>query len=113
MWAMSWDPWLAGRGQPGQGPFPAKSLARFWERATLSRTGEHETLLSERSVKPGELGQSIVLGRFHYIKRADGKEELYDWQADPSEEHDLTATERRPQELARLRASLEAKTKSE
>ena len=47
--------------------------------------------------------QSLVSTDHHYIKNGNGKEELYDWQADPWEQSDLSKTPRGLEKLAYFR----------
>jgi len=52
--------------------------------------------------------QSLVADRYHYIKNGDGHEELYDFENDRWEKHDLSRSGEGHQVLARYRVYLEA-----
>jgi arylsulfatase A-like enzyme len=54
--------------------------------------------------------RSILDQRFHYIRRGDGLEELYDYRADPAEALNLIAAPERQQDLGRLRGLLASTT---
>lgn len=49
---------------------------------------------------------SVIAGRYHYIRHADGLEELYDLDGDPYEEVDLAHAASSRAELARMRQRL-------
>jgi hypothetical protein len=52
--------------------------------------------------------KSLTLGSLHYIKNlGDGKEELYDFVADPGEERNLVDAESARRALEYFRASME------
>jgi arylsulfatase A-like enzyme len=99
-----------------QGPalFPGASLARYWN----NRNGDEpvaDPLLSGISFTPylparfpvskGDM-KSLVENDKHYIKNADGREELYHFVNDPAEEHDLVGSEATQPLLQRLRLQL-------
>ena len=101
---------------PGGAPtFPCGSLSRTWGDRGSSPGAGPSPILSEVSkgvrtpanepVSRGPL-KSLVLGEYHYILNGDGQEEIYDWQADPSEEHDLAGSERGRGILGDLRAAM-------
>jgi hypothetical protein len=85
-------------------PFPGKSLARYWTPLSSDRQPPEELVLSEVSLRmkvsrnpnrpPAWRGpmQSLVAEGKVYIRNADGREELYDLENDPSETHDLAAS---------------------
>lgn len=81
-------------------PFPGRSLARAWS----SPGGDSSDALLSELARPPEADpnggrspvcrgsmRSLVSGRWHYIQNGDGREELYDFSADPEESHDLAA----------------------
>ncbi|MDX1396053.1 MAG: sulfatase-like hydrolase/transferase [Gemmatimonadota bacterium] len=87
---------------------PGRSLARFW--GAPAPTGRMTPLLAE--IRPGirppptsplRFGAmvSIVDSGFHYIRRGDGAEEVFDFIADPTGTTDISAT--RADLVARLR----------
>jgi len=80
---------------------PGESVARYWNRRD-SMPDDQPPVRSEVTSLPrapkeypisrgGDL-TSLVTGRYHYIRNGDGKEELYDLEADPAEERDLANT---------------------
>jgi len=85
-------------GLQGDSPFPGISLRGYWDGSLdFNRLGKN-SLLSEVSpgyprpawypVSKGEM-RSFVVDRYHYIVNGDGREELYDFIADPSETNNL------------------------
>lgn len=99
-----------------EGRFPGASLSRYWQNTAEESNSAPDPLLSE--IYPGVGGQewyplakgevkSVVLGPYHYIREADGTEELYDLDNDPLEEKDLTISEEYSETLNELRASLD------
>jgi arylsulfatase A-like enzyme len=85
-------------GSAGAPVLPGRSLVGFWGQAPNSSQTGASPLVSEvrraRNAHPwyavsrGDM-QSIIVGRHHYIRNGDGREELYDVVADPSEKRDL------------------------
>ena len=76
-------------------PFPGRSLARFWSDADSARpladpllmeTGR-PILLTNQGREPAAKGpmSSLVASGMHYIRSADGSEELYLLESDPEE----------------------------
>ena len=61
----------------------------------------------ESAVAKGDM-QSIIVGRHHYIRNGDGREELFDIVADPWETVDLTRTEAGKATLVTVRAALDS-----
>jgi len=49
---------------------------------------------------------SIVLGSLHYIKKPDGREELFDFSDDPLEERNLASSDGSQRDLQRCRLAL-------
>ncbi|MBI4589580.1 MAG: sulfatase [Candidatus Rokubacteria bacterium] len=100
-----------------QGPpvFPGRSLARYWGESGPATDPAADLVLSEVAkdtrtppwypTAKGAL-QSLMLGRYHYIRSADGREELYDLHADPAEKHDLGASPEARQVLNQARSAL-------
>ncbi len=96
--------------------FPGTSLARYWDDGRDPGSRVTAPLLSEvegQSWKPkwypvqkGGM-KSLVVGRYHYIKNGDGREELYKFENDPWEKRDLAGSEEGRRALSQLRASLE------
>jgi arylsulfatase A-like enzyme len=100
-------------------PFPGKSLARYWTPVSSDRQPPEELVLSEVSLRmkvsrnanrpPAWRGpmQSLAAEGKVYIHNADGREELYDLESDPSETHDLAASNDATPVLERLRFLLQ------
>jgi arylsulfatase A-like enzyme len=76
---------------------PGESLAQHWR---AHGDCEEEPLLSEINVAPilvrrypaggRALIKSLIVGRYHFLKNPNGRTELYDYESDPAEEHNLT-----------------------
>ena len=96
----------------GGARLPGTSLSRYWNGALDLESAAGEPLLSELSGLPpthiqgpaskGNM-RSLVMGRYHYIRNGDGREELYNFEADPWEMHDLAPSEEGRLAIARLR----------
>lgn len=84
--------------------FPGRSLALYWGSARDSLRAPESPLLSEvnrprnspewYAVAKGDM-RSIIVGRHHFIRNGDGREELYDIVADPWETTDLSLEPRK------------------
>jgi arylsulfatase A-like enzyme len=102
-----------GRGAP----FPGRSLARLWAgngpadvaEPLLMEAGKPIALMNQgrEPVAKGPM-KAMVADGMHYIREADGREELYLLKTDPEEESDLAAYPFAAESLRRLRASLSA-----
>jgi len=78
--------------------FPGRSLARYWNGG--QDADDFIPILSEVNLAPlhphkfaagsKAITRSLVVGRYHYIKNHDGREELYDFINDPAEARDLS-----------------------
>ncbi len=102
----------------GGAQLPGNSLARYWESAGDLGRPVAQPLLSEVSTPPrahfpgwmpiskGNMN-SLVVDRYHYIKNGDGREELYDLEIDPLEQHNLARPEAGRRELGPFRVALE------
>ena len=85
----------------GRTNFPGSSLARYWQQSRGPGSSS-EVILSEVSraknvppslpVSRGDM-QAVIKNGFRYIKNADGEEELYDFENDPLEKHNLIGSE--------------------
>jgi len=80
--------------------FPGVSLARTWS-GESSAPGARSPVISEtkRGIRLPDRypnarhdAHAIVDGALHYIRIDDGREQLFDWFADPGEEHNLLGT---------------------
>ena len=98
-------------------PFPGRSLTRFWRRADQAALPPAEPLLMEtakpellanRGREPAARGpmKSIIARGLHYIRTADGLEELYDLSADPEEKVNMAGASTAPAILERFRNTL-------
>jgi arylsulfatase A-like enzyme len=99
-----------------ESPFPGRSLARYW---AADAPADHEPSLSEvdapvktspnqgRSpVFRGPL-KAVAFGNHVYIKRGDGREELFDVESDPFQSRDLSELARSQPILDQSRGTLE------
>lgn len=104
---------LLGLGGPG--PFPGRSLARYWDGGPV----EVGPILSEVSIVEDAVAKgrvpamrgpitSLLDDRLLYIRNASGREELYDTVDDPLEARDLVADPASRETLKRLRDRLKA-----
>jgi hypothetical protein len=57
-------------------------------------------------VSKGDM-RSLLLGGYYYIKNGDVHEELYDFENDPLQKHDLVLSGESNRDLERLRVALE------
>jgi arylsulfatase A-like enzyme len=103
-------------------PFPGRSLARFWAGNESATANMREPVLIETGKPPGFTNQgrepvakgpmkSLVAEGMHYIRRADGLEELFLLKSDPAEQSNLAAYSFASEPLERFRASLAAMLK--
>jgi arylsulfatase A-like enzyme len=93
---------------------PGRSLVRYWAdtlvisaEPLLSSVTHHPGLLTWYPVSQGDL-HAMELGRFRYIRRGDGVEELYDLDRDPEEMSNLAADPAFSDWLIELRQSLDS-----
>ncbi len=103
-------------------PFPGQSLARFWSGKEQTGAAPPEPLLMETG-KPTSLTnqgrepvakgpmKSLVAEGMHYIRRADGLEELFILDSDPDERTNLAGLPFASAPLERFRTSLSAMLK--
>jgi arylsulfatase A-like enzyme len=100
-------------------PFPGRSLARYWSDNDPAKAGASEPLLMEAGKPLGLTNQgrepvakgpmkSLIAEGMHYIKEADGLEELYLLRTDPEEQLNLAGFPIAAQPLRRFRTSLSA-----
>ena len=87
------------------------SLARFWEDRPLDDAGD--LLLSELIVPSSHMlaknhRTSAVMAGYHYVRSGSGREEFYDFDADPAEVQDLAGSESGKPVVRRFRSVLEA-----
>jgi arylsulfatase A-like enzyme len=106
---------LLGLGRDA--PFPGQSLARFWDPDPAAQALSAETLLMETGkpllltnqgrepVAKGSM-QSLITSEMHYIRSADGTEELYSLKSDPEERTNLAGLATYRQTLLRCRTTL-------
>ena len=98
-------------------PFPGRSLARLWAgdgpagaaEPLLMETGKPIALMNQgREPVAGGPMKSLVADGMHYIRAADGREELYLLGTDPEEGSDLAGYPFASESLRRFRARLSA-----
>jgi arylsulfatase A-like enzyme len=98
-------------------PFPGRSLARLWDGKERPGASPEEPLLMETGKPPGLTNQgrepvakgpmkSLVADGKHYIRSADGREELYHLKTDPDERGDLAVYPAASEILRRFRGRL-------
>jgi arylsulfatase A-like enzyme len=97
---------LAGTGEAT--PFPGVSLRGAWSGSPSAASLALAHLTKARNRPdwyPNGTGpmESLVEGRYHYIRDARGAEQLYDVLADPAETEDLATTDRGREIVARMR----------
>jgi arylsulfatase A-like enzyme len=92
---------LLGLGRDG--PFPGRSLARFWGgdpaapgslSDPLLMEVDKPIVLSNEGREPAAKGpmKSLIAGGMHYIRSGDGSEELYSLKSDPDERLDVAGS---------------------
>jgi len=106
---------LLGRGAAS--PFPGRTLLRFVDSVPSSGPAAPDTIWASvrhasgqppnYPVSKGDM-QSLLRGRYHYIRNGDGREELYDIAADPLEQQDLSRVLELEPILMQLRAEVGA-----
>ena len=109
-------------GLSAAAPFPGQSLARFWDGKERPGASQEEPLLMETGKPPGLTNQgrepvakgpmkSLIADGKHYIRSADGREELYHLKTDPDERGDLAVYPAAAEILRRFRDRLSAMLK--
>ena len=105
-------------GLEGDSTFPGASLARTWK--TSGETKREDPAISElrtliEPTREAPVGHNVTdqatalyLDKYSYLKREDGREELYDLDADPAQNHDLAASPDSAATLNRFRDALDA-----
>jgi arylsulfatase A-like enzyme len=98
-------------------PFPGRSLTSFWRlhdksvspgaEPLLMETGKPE-LLTNQGREPAAKGAmtSLVAGGMHYIRTADGLEELYLLNSDPDEKFNVVGSPNVQAAVGRFRNTL-------
>jgi arylsulfatase A-like enzyme len=101
---------LLGLGH--ESPFPGRSLARHWSTSSTPAPENDELILTEtadevsKTAITATTARSLLEGNKLYIRKKDGREELYDLASDPAELHDLSGTAKDQPVLAHLRETL-------
>jgi arylsulfatase A-like enzyme len=104
-------------GLESDAPFPGRSLTSFWRRQDLSVAPTEEPLLMEigkpevlanQGREPAAKGAmtSLVAGGMHYIRTADGLEELYVLNSDPEERFNVAGSPNAQATLEQFRNTL-------
>ena len=96
--------------------FPGHSLSHYWGATRAPDGGQADSVLSEISflanlpkwapVSKGPM-KSLVIDQYHYIRNGDRSEEIYDFEIDPWEIHNLSSSKQYFEKLKLFRASLE------
>jgi arylsulfatase A-like enzyme len=98
-----------GPAVAGNSPFPGRSLVADPPGgpvlSELAAPPEADPNHGDSPICRGPL-RSVVAGGFHYIRRGDDKEELYELERDPGERHDLARSEDAVETLSSLRLIL-------
>lgn len=92
--------------------FPGYSLRRHWKGENDTDDWRGEPVLAEVNVEGWDPNaarnlKSLVMEKYHYIRYADGQEELFDFDADPLETEDLVDSGEGHQMLDRFRIALD------
>ena len=96
--------------------FHGESLRNHWETTDNKTSPVTDMILSElnqgfveRDWYPIATGKmkSLVAGQYHYIKSGNGREELYDFEKDPAEEHNIASSHDFRDKIQELRRFLE------
>ena len=99
-------------------PFPGRSLARFWSSDGNDASAINDPVLASvdgpvhnapnqgRSPVFSGPMKAVAHGSRVYIRNGDGREELYDVEADPGQMHDLAGLDESKAELDDFRAEL-------
>jgi arylsulfatase A-like enzyme len=106
-------------GLKAKAPFPGRSLVRLWTGKQAEVDLQAEPLLMEAGKPPSLTNQgrepvakgpmqALVAEGMHYIRSADGLEELYLLNSDPGERSNLAAYSFAQETLQQLRAKLAA-----
>jgi len=97
---------LAGHGQT---PFSRTSLARFWN-PNFKPGPSDDAVVSELVPNGDPRGErtmvSLTTPEWQYIEHRDGRQELYNWTADPKEQNNLAAAPGEQATLKELRSRL-------
>ena len=99
---------------------PGGSLARYWQPGGTA-SPEADAIVSESSsfsrshaaAISGGYMRSLISDRHHYILNHDGREELYDFHADPAERHNLADADEAQALITRFRARVAALSREE
>ncbi len=96
------------------GRLPGTSLARMWQGRpsdssndlVLTEVSRNRYLPDWLPASRGDI-QSLVTSGWRYIRSSDGREELYDFEHDAAEQHDLASSQTAQQTLLSCRAVLD------
>jgi arylsulfatase A-like enzyme len=101
---------LLGLGR--ESPFPGRSLARHWSSASIPGPENDDLILTETADEvswtaiTATTGRSLVERNNMYIRKKDGREELYDLAIDRAELHDLSGSAESQPVLAHFRETM-------
>ena len=89
-------------------PMHQSSLARFWEPGAAQVAAEPVISELSASLAQGSAGEiSLTTAQWHYIRKLDGEQELYDWATDPKEKHNLSGQAKDQETIENLYARMQ------
>ncbi len=93
--------------------FPGESLRRYWDKGRRPPDAGLPPVLSELSSNGGTdewkgAKESLLVDDQHYLRNADGREELYDIAHDPAEQRNLAPSGAGRQTVERLRGMVDS-----
>jgi arylsulfatase A-like enzyme len=100
-------------GLTNQSPFPGHSLARYWSEPGALTADPEEWLLTETADELSKVpvntrsARSLVHHNKLYIRKKDGREELYDLATDPTESRDISRSPESQELMVRFRRMME------
>jgi hypothetical protein len=97
-------------GAPAGG-LPGLSLSAHWRATGEAPEPPAAHVLSGLTLAehvPERFSHSLVIDGHHFVRRHDGKDELYDWRNDPWETEDLAGSQASAARLEAFRSTLTA-----
>jgi arylsulfatase A-like enzyme len=99
-------------GLTHQSPFPGHSLAGYWSKPGALTADPEELLLTETADELSKVpvntraARSLVQNNKLYIRKKDGREELYDLATDAAESHDISGSPEAQHLMDRFRRTM-------